>query len=63
MKLGVLSPREWCDKYGIPFLWPFTEEDEYGLIYDAVTGRLQVVDKDDAKVRILDLISIKVLGS
>ena len=50
MKLGILSPREWCTKYDIPFLRPFTEEDEYGLIYDAVVGRLQIVQKEDAKV-------------
>ena len=50
MKLGVLSPREWCVKHDIPFLWPFTADDEYGLIYDAVIGRLHLVDKEDAKV-------------
>jgi len=50
-KLGILSPKEWCERHGVAFIWPFNEDDEVGLIYDPVRHRICVVPKDQAKVR------------
>ena len=48
-KMGILSPADWCEKHGVPFLWPFSGDDEVGLLYDAVNHRICVVPKEDAK--------------
>ena len=48
---GILSPREWCEAHNVLFLWPFTEDDDVGLLYDAKEHRLVLVPKDEAKVR------------
>ena len=50
-KAGILSPKEWCEANNVLFLWPFTNDDDVGLLYDPTTHRLYVVPKDDAKVR------------
>ena len=49
-KAGILSPREWCEAHNVLFLWPFTEDDDVGLVYDPTTHRLNIVPKDEAKV-------------
>ena len=50
-KAGILSPREWCEANNVLFLWPFTDDDDVGLVYDPTTHRLNIVPKDEAKVR------------
>jgi hypothetical protein len=50
---GILSPREWCEAHNVLFLWPFTEDDDVGLLYDAKEHRLVLVPKDEAKVRLI----------
>ena len=49
-KLGIMSPKEWCDRHEVAFIWPFTEDDDVGLIYDPVMHRICVVPKANAKV-------------
>ena len=49
-KAGILSPREWCEAHNVLFLWPFTDDDDVGLVYDPTTHRLNIVPKDEAKV-------------
>ena len=51
-KAGILSPREWCEANNVLFLWPFTDDDDVGLVYDPTTHRLNIVPKDEAKVRV-----------
>ena len=49
-KLGILSPKEWCEANEVAFLWPYTDDDDVGLIYDPVEHRICVVPKDQTKV-------------
>ena len=52
-KAGIMSPKEWCEAHNVLFLWPFTEDDDVGLVYDPTTHRLNIVPKDEAKVRFI----------
>ena len=47
---SLTCPKEWCEDNDVPFLWPFKEQDDVGLLYDAKAHRITVVPKDQAKV-------------
>ena len=49
-KLGVKSPRQWCDDNQVPFFYPYKEGDADGLMYDALQHVITVVPQDDAPV-------------
>ena len=55
-KAGILSPREWCEANNVLFLWPFTDDDDVGLVYDPTTHSLNIVPKEDAKVRVMSIL-------
>ena len=47
---GVLSPREFCEQNGIPFMVPFTARSGLGLMYTASTHTLTQVPAVEAMV-------------
>ena len=49
-KLGVKSPKQWCQDNDVPFFYPYNENDEDGLMYDAIQHIITVVPKEEAPV-------------
>ena len=47
---GILSPHEFCEQHGIPFMVPFTARCGLGLVYDAASHTLTQVPADEATV-------------
>ena len=52
-KLGIKTPREFCQDNDIPFFWPFNEDDDVGLMYDAIHHVITMEPKEDCKVGVM----------